>query len=174
MKLEELVKNLLEEKDYDNQKEIFKQILKELNNLDHIYVGLSDKKVVEDDSARKPAGYEYDGKTVISIFSQFEYAKDWALHYNRSIGIVSKENDFNLLYIMANMYGVEYISLNEGTDIEIALKLNNFIEENNMKPNYLFKNISDSEDGSNVKLDFNLIEKLDLNTYKLENKEELS
>ena len=170
MTIEEKIFKLMEMKKDEEGLKLYNEILRDILNLDSIFIGLSNKKVVEDDSKRKPGVYEVNNnKIAINLFTRFEYAKAWAKHYNRSIGIVEHGlvDKFKNTFIIAKFLKVEALSINEGSESGVTFPLDAFIEANGLfDDKYLIASTDNLMEDGSLKIDFELIQKLDIEAYE--------
>lgn len=177
MTLEEKITELYKEQDEEKQQHIYEEIAKDLFNLDSVFIGLSDKKIVDDDSKRKPGAYILDeDKRVISIFTRIEYAEHWAKKYNREIGIIERGfiDKFINTLVIAKLLSVPYVAINEETEVGILVRIDDLLKINNLDANkYLIMSDDNLQEDGSLKLAFENVDKLDIEAYK-ESKKKLN
>lgn len=100
------------------EQEVYSEIIRDIYNLDVVYVGLSQSDYNEGDETSTPGIFTKDGVPAIYIFSKEEYAKLWAAHYRLNIAKIERKEGIDVpyasLYQIARARGVERVFIDEG------------------------------------------------------------
>ena len=124
--------------------ESHKELVKELFNMENIWVALSKEKYVNDSHISIPliSTKDFDGVPSIYVFTKKEVAIEWAKHYNQIssdseyylVGKIEKGPcEFNSFYQLAFFYGAKFCLLDEG-DNPIPIGLGDIFNHNGLDP----------------------------------------
>lgn len=167
-KVLELINKLTNE-DSEENKQRLQEMIQEVGKLEFLYIGLSDKKVSEDDSKRKPGFFAMeDNRVFMNVFTNYEIAKRWANYYDRKIAKVERGNliRYDNIFSIARFTPCEYIYINELSDYDVMISLAGFIKFNNLDSKYMVqKDPNINEDGS-LHLDFALEDVIEIEDEK--------
>lgn len=117
----------------------YESLLKEIYNQSVLFIALSKNSFNNAASIPLISTKDFNGAPALYIFSDVDLASKWMSHYRHIsddqkyglIGAIEKEYDFEQVFKIAKLAGVQYIMLDEGGSF-VGIKMDDFIRINDI------------------------------------------